>query len=254
MTATGERGMSLVEATIILAVIAVLSAISAPAVGTYLGEARNTKAVADAQAIGSAIDLVMRNTGTFCLSLNAAAAAPCANSTSGRVELLVSGTTVNADEPPTVVTADFAAPASTASSTTLNWAGATNEVADARRDTMDNQFVKNTPSGAGANLYAVPTFAAGGGPRPALGWRGPYINGPIDQDPWGYMYQASTVFLGVASDAAAGTGTGQKQGGWTSDVVVLSPGGNGTVQTAFGSSSTTGVGDDIVYVVQGGTR
>ena len=113
---------------------------------------------------------------------------------------------------------------------------------------MDNQFVTNSAG------YASPSFTAGGGPRAGIGWRGAYLDGPIDVDPWGYAYQASTVFLVTASDAADGTGAGQKRGGWTSDVVVLSAGSNGVVQTPFGSSNTIAVGDDVISVVQGATH
>jgi type II secretory pathway pseudopilin PulG len=237
-------GMSLVEATIILAVLSVLTAMLAPSARTYVENARNVKAKHDVTAVGAAISQVLRDTGMLCLSLNGSS---CANTATGRVELLVSGTAVGTNEP-TVVATPLTVSASTASSTTLNWAGGVNEVADARRDLMDNQFVTNSAA------YSSPSFTSGGGPRVGIGWRGPYLDGPIDVDPWGYAYQASTVFLATASDAADGTGSGQKRGGWNSDVVVISAGSNGVVQTAFGSSNTTAVGDDVAYVVQGTTR
>ncbi len=164
----------------------------------------------------------------------------------------MSGTSLTGNDPVTV-TADLnLGAAGLASAQNLNWAGGTTPVTSNRRDLMDNQFVSNGPA------YAVPTFTAGGGPRPGLGWRGPYLTGPIDLDPWGYAYQGSTLFLVTASDATDGTGTGQKRGGWNHDVVVISAGSNGTVQTPFGSSGsttgTTAVGDDVVYIVQGSTR
>lgn len=239
-----EAGLSLVEATIILMVLSILTAIVAPSAGSYLESARHTKAKEDVEAIASAIDQLMRDAGRLCLSLNGSS---CANDASGRVELLVSGAAVG-DNEPTVVTTPFVAAASTASSTNLNWAGGTNEVADARRDTMDDQFVTNAPG------YAGVTFTGGGGPRAGIGWRGAYLAGPVDVDPWGYGYQASTVFLAVATDAADGTSAGQKRGGWTSDVVVISGGSNGVIQTAFGSAGAAGTGDDITAIVQGGTR
>ena len=239
-----ERGLSLVEATLILMVLSLLTAIAAPAASSYIDTSRNTKAKSDVEAIGSAIEQVLRNTGMLCLSLNGSS---CANSTTGRVELLVSGSAVGSNEP-TVVTTAYVAAASTASATNLNWGGGANEVGDARRDTMDRQFVTN---GAG---YAAVGFTSGGGPRAGIGWRGAYLNGPVDVDPWGYAYQANTVFLAVASDAADGTGTGQRRGGWTNNVMVVSSGANGVVQTAFGSTGAAAGGDDVVYVVQGATR
>jgi type II secretory pathway pseudopilin PulG len=239
-----EQGLSLVETTIVLVVLSVLTAVVAPAAGSYIEGARNTKAKKDAETIGAAMDQLLGNTGMLCLSLNGSS---CANSTTGRVELLVSGAAVGLNEP-TVVTTSFAAPASTASATSLNWAGGTGEVADARRDLMDRQFVTNAAG------YTAVGFTGGGGPKAGIGWRGAYLNGPIDVDPWGYAYQANTVFLAVASDAADGTGAGQRRGGWTNNVMVISAGSNGVIQTAFGSTGASGAGDDIVYVVQGATR
>lgn len=247
-----QRGLSLVEVTIILMVLAALTAVVGPSAGAFLETSRHTRAKADVEAIASAVDQLLRDTGMLCLSLNGSS---CANAATGRVELLVSGTVdvdgsgsaVN-DNEPTVVMTPFVATASTASSTNLNWAGGTNEVADARRDLMDRQFVTNVAG------YASPGFTPGGGPRVGIGWRGAYLSGPVDLDPWGYVYQANTVFLGVASDAVDGTGAGEKRGGWTSDVVVVSAGSNGVIQTAFGSSAVAAVGDDLVAVIQGSSR
>ena len=239
-----EAGLSLVEATIILMVLSILTAVVAPAAGSYIENARNTKAKEDTEAIGSAIDQVISNTGIPCLSFDGTS---CANTVTGRVELLVSGDTVGSNEP-TVVTTAYVATTGIASAANVNWAGGTNEVADARRDLMDDQLVTNAPG------YSTVSFTAGGGPRAGIGWRGAYLNGPIDVDPWGYVYQANTIFLTTASDATDGTSTGQLRGGWISNVMVLSAGSNGTVQTAFGSTGASATGDDIVYVVQGATR
>ena len=242
--AKAERGMSLVEATVILMVLATLTAVIAPAAGTYLQDARNVKAAEDVEAIGSAIDRLLSDTGLLCLAM---ASSSCAKS-SGRVELLVSGTAVGANEPTVSAAALGSITTDTASATTLNWAGGTSEVGDSFRDLMDDQFVTNAAG------YTAVVFTKGGGPRVGLGWRGSYLNGPIGMDPWGRMYQASTVFLSIASDAVDGTGAGALRGGWTNNVVVLSAGTNGNVETPFGGVGTTSVGDDVTYVFQGSTR
>jgi type II secretory pathway pseudopilin PulG len=250
--ARSARGLSLVEVSIILMVLSILTAVIAPSAAAYLETSKHTRAKEDVEAIASAVDQLLRDTGMLCLSLNGTS---CANSATGRVELLVSGTvdadangTFVDDNEPAVATTSFGATASTASSTNLNWAGGANEVANARRDLMDRQFVTNLAG------YAAPGFTSGGGPKAGIGWRGAYLSGPIDLDPWGYVYQANTVFLAVASDAVDGTGAGEKRGGWTTDVVVISPGSNGVIQTAFGSSAVAAVGDDVLAVIQGGTR
>jgi type II secretory pathway pseudopilin PulG len=240
-----ERGMSLVEATVVLLTLSALTAVIAPSIGGYIEDGKQIKATTDVETIGAAITSVLHDTGMLCLSL---AGANCANTATGRVELLVSGTAVGSKEPAVLATTAGAVTASTASASTLNWGGGANEVADARRDLMDRQFVTN---GAG---YTSVSFTAGGGPRTGIGWRGAYVDGPVDIDPWGYSYQASTVFLVTAPDAVDGTANGQRRGGWANDVVVISAGSNGTLQTPFGSTGGTAIGDDVMYVVQGSTH
>jgi type II secretory pathway pseudopilin PulG len=247
-----ERGLSLVEATIILAVLLVMTALIAPAAGAYMNEARNVKAKADTETIGAALDLLLRNVGLPCVSKAPTAAptptnaSPCA--IANRVELLVSGSAINSNEPVVLSTASYATPASTTATANVNWAGGTNEVQDASKNIMDSHLVTNAAG------YTAVTFASGGGPRNGIGWRGVYLNGPIDVDPWGYVYQANTVFLAIANDSMAGTGEGQRSGGWSSEVMVISAGPNGVIQTPFGGTATAAVGDDIVYAVQGTTQ
>jgi type II secretory pathway pseudopilin PulG len=238
-----ERGLSLVEATIILMVLATLTAVIAPTAGDYMEEARNTKAKEDVEAIGMGIVRLMRDTGLPCVSLNGSSCTKV-----NRVELLVSGSDETANLP-TSDAAAYATNANFASAAALNWAGATTSpVGVGTRDVMDPHLVSNTVA------YTAAGFTGGGGPRHAVGWRGAYLNGPLDVDPWGYGYQASTIFLGVATDATAGTGEGALSGGWSGDVMVVSAGSNGNIQTAFGALGGSAVGDDVVYVVQGSTR
>jgi type II secretory pathway pseudopilin PulG len=244
-TLAGERGMSLVEATVVLLTLAALTAVIAPSLGAYVEDGKQIKAKKDVATIGGAITAVLRDTGMLCLSL---AGANCANTATGRVELLVSGSAVGSKEPVVLAATAVAVTASTASAATLNWGGGTNEIADARRDLMDRQFVTNAAG------YTSVGFTGGGGPRTGIGWRGAYIDGPVDGDPWGYSYQASTVFLVTSPDAVDGTGNGQRRGGWANDVVVISAGSNGTLQTPFGSTGGVAIGDDVMYVVQGSTH
>ena len=245
---TSNAGMSLVEATIILMVLAILTAVLAPSAGDYVNDARSTKAKEDVEAIGMAIVRTVRDTGIPCLTKDAAPVAS-ACTIANRRELLTSSTAVSSNEPG-VTAAAFDPPDGTSSSDAgQNWAGGTSEVDPGYRDLMDNQFVSNSLT---LDDYTGADFTAGGGPRAGLGWRGAYISGPIGLDPWGFAYQASTLFMIAASDATAVSGEGV--GGWTSDVVVISAGQNGSIATPFGALATSATGDDVVYVVRGATR
>jgi hypothetical protein len=247
--------MSLVEATIILMVLATLTGVIAPSASDYIEESRNTKAKHDVEAIGTGIARLLRDTGLACVSLSGASAT-C--NKADKVEVLVSGS----DETTNLPTSDlaaFAAGAGFASAANVNWAGATtNGLSGAPVALMDNHLVTNAVLASSlTTAYTAAAFTGGGGPRSGLGWRGAYLNGPIDVDPWGYAYEANTIFAGVATDATAGTGQGALSGGWGSDMLVVSAGSNGNIQTAFASGAAAGasaVGDDIVFVIQGTTR
>ena len=60
---TSERGMSLIEATIILMVLAILTSVLAPSVGDYVNDARQTKVKEDVEALGTGILRMLRDTG-----------------------------------------------------------------------------------------------------------------------------------------------------------------------------------------------
>lgn len=249
-----ERGMSLVEVTVILMVLTMLTAVIAPSAGDYIEDSRNTKAKEDVEVIGMGIARVLRDTGLQCISLTGAS---CTKA--NKVEVLISGPD-EALNLPTSDAAAYATNANFASAGALNWAGATTSpVAAANRDIMDPHLVTNVAQVNGLTTpYPAATFTGGGGPRAALGWRGAYLSGPIDVDPWGFAYQANTVFAGTATNATAGSGEGALTGGWSADMLVVSAGSNANVQTPFGPAAVTSgaaaVGDDVVYVVQGTTR
>jgi type II secretory pathway pseudopilin PulG len=243
-----EQGMSLVEATIILMVLALLTATVAPSVADYVSDARQVKAKEDVEAIGTGILRLLKDTGSRCLRTAGTTDCTVAN----RVDLLVSG----GNDPRAAASTDVTLPDSeSATNASVNWLP--DGQAPTQQDNVDSQLVLNTPA------YTAATFTGGGGPRMKLGWRGAYITGPVTGDPWGYKYQANTLFLSVANDATDTAMTpdqaqeGMKQAGWNRSVLVVSPGANGIVETAFGGAGGVGVatgGDDIVYVLRGSTR
>jgi type II secretory pathway pseudopilin PulG len=83
-----ERGMSLVEATIILMVLAILTSVLAPSLGDYVNEARHVKVKEDLETLGQGIYRLLRDTG-LPFPLRVAGSSP-SRSTTNRVDLLVS--------------------------------------------------------------------------------------------------------------------------------------------------------------------
>lgn len=235
-----DRGMSLVEATIILMVLGVLSSVLSPAIGDYVNDAKQVKVKEDCEAIGVTIARLARDVGQ-CLKLNAAAGCSKTN----RADILYSGgPDVNADD----LDASAVGFSSPDVQGALNW-----DKDDSRGDSMERQFVTNAPN------YPTPATTGGylvSGPQFGLGWRGAYLSA-IGSDSWGKRYLTSTAFLAVANDASGGSAEGNKRGGWSHDVICISAGTNGLFETPFGDSGRHGTargGDDFVYVVAGDTR
>lgn len=249
---TAEKGMSLVEATIILMVLAVLTAVAAPSINDYVQDARDVKVKEDVEAIGVSIVRMLRDTGLPCLTKVAATGCTSAN----RVDVLVS----DGVEPLSVTGATTALTAGSAQDESINWNGHADEITvvnAANLDTMQNQLVLNAPN------YNDPVengVAFKGGPRSGIGWRGAYLADPIGPDPWGHAYQSNPIFFGIATTfVGAGAGAeGLAQSGWVKDAIVVSPGRNGILETPFGGSANGGTGaaasDDVFYVMSGSSR
>ena len=257
----GQTGMSLVEATIILMVLAILTSVIAPSIGDYLEESRNVKAKEDVEAIGTGVLRLLRDTGIPCLSTISTATISTGCTKAGRVDVLVGSGGVN----PTITAAAVTLPSGShgnSANATNNWVGAVSgngvdtnpgggddtNVALNLTSTIDAQLVTNTVG------YTSVSFTAGGGPRNGLGWRGAYLTGPTGADPWGNHYEANTIFLTTASDATAGTTEGLRSAGWSKDVIVVSGGSNGAIDTPFMQAGSTAVSDDVIYTIQGSSR
>ena len=238
--------MSLIEATIILMILFLLTAVLSPAIGDYVEDARQTKGKEDVEAIGTSIMRLQRDVGA-CLKF--LATSPCDES--NRVDILrSSGPDVDATDLGTSAT-DFVNDDITPNP--INW---DDDQAASVGDTMVNQFASNT-SNYDTPAETTPTGFTRSGPQAGLGWRGAYMAPPIGTDPWGKVYLANIVFLVVATDSTDGDAEGDRRGGWSRDTFVVSAGPNGVFDTPFGGNVNFGItpaGDDLLYVVRGDTR
>lgn len=235
--------MSLVEVTIILAVLAVLTAVAAPSLGSYMNDAAAAKAKTDVETIGSALSRMLTDTGEpwVLQDGNGATAADApTRDAANRVDLLVSAGNVPAL-------------GVSRSSGTPDWNAAVVDASGVQR--LEYFLVQNTPGGLAANGYRtavnMTTSAnfdpdSGGTFNSEFGWRGAYLPGPLGPDPWGNRYAVNVEFLAKALGAGPS--------GNVNDVFVVSAGLNGSVETRFDTDGITAGGDDIIFVVSGGTR
>ncbi len=237
-----ERGMSLVEATIILMVLGLLTAVLSPSIGDYVNDARDVKVKEDVEAIGISIMRAVRDSRSPFLQI-LYAGGPAGLVEANRADLIVGEGAI-----PALGTGIIDFP-NTNLASPVGW----DDAVGGTVDLMADHLITNVPA------YPVPTQASFsvGGPQFGTGWRGAYIS-TIGPDPWGNRYAANTAFLGVATDSAT-AGEGNATGGWTHDVIVLSAGRDSTVQTPFGGTLNGGSGaatanDDVFYTVTGTSR
>jgi hypothetical protein len=241
-TLTNARGLSLIEVTIMLLVLMLLTGVLAPSIFDYVKDAQWVKVKEDCEAIGISIARLTRDVGS-CVKFDGTGKCTKLNS----VDILYS-------DGPDVTPADTADDATTFFSSS-NLAEPLNWFKDGDRgDSMENQFTTNHPGYLSPASYGNYTAV---GPLFGLGWRGAYLSAPIGPDPWGHRYLVNTVFLAVAVDANCGGCEGERSGGWSRDTFCISPGPNALYQTAFGGNSNRGVsrkGDDFLYIISGDTR
>jgi type II secretory pathway pseudopilin PulG len=236
-----ERGVSLVEATVVLGVVAMLTAVLAPGVRGYVQTAQQSAARRDVEEIGAALVRMLADTGDLWVLRDgngAAATDAPSHAASNRVDLLVSDGRV----PGKYVARSSGAP---------DWDTAVN---DTTVQKLEYFLVTNTPSNTSANAYrTAANMSVAGQFDPDDGatynsphaWRGAYLPGPIGADPWGNRYMANVEYLARAQ------GTGPS--GNVNDVVVISAGSNGLIETRYDTDGPSS-GNDILYVVSGGSR
>ena len=208
---SSSRGITLVEATIVLAVVAIVTALAAPSASRTLDRAREARAIGDAEAIKTA----MINFGD---DLNSYRGFNIDGSSSSgdQVEMAVSDgdtpieVSFDGDERwicPVAVTPDPACDVT---------------------DFLENHLVLNNPF-AGSNLDAYPL--SGGNT-----WRGAYLNAPVDPDPWGNRYAVNVRYLQAPSETK-------------NDVIVLSAGPDEQIDTAYEKDGIFPGDDDIIVVI-----
>ena len=249
---SNQRGVSLVEAAIVLSVVALLAGITAPAVGSYVDSARITRAREDARAIGAAIQDFIADNGEnqFLIDAsNGTASEPPTRADANRVNLLVS----DGDIP--VLSAALAAE--------TFWIGAVNS---GTVDTLSNHLIENAPAEAAGGRYRNPsdiTVATPGGNNADFArssssgfnaphaWRGAYIRGPVDPDPWGNRYAVNVAFLDPSATAVvAGITAGFAATDYPRlDVFVLSAGADEEIDTRSAQDGAVPGDDDLIHVV-----
>ena len=177
-SAAGEAGFTLLEITIILAVIAILGLVLAPSIINFLNQSRLARARSDVEVLGAAVEEFFRDNGFFPQYTD--------GDRSRRIRLLVSPGAV-----------------SEAQAGAEGWA----LVTPGEVDLISNQLINNRPS-FGLSGYPLKTTVSGSG------WNGPYTSSDLQSDPWGNRYVINVEFLSVMTGAVEADGVQEKRAVW----------------------------------------
>lgn len=214
-----RRGFTLVEAIVVIAVVAVLSAIIVPLVAKQIENAKIGRARSECREIAAAIGRFYKDTGVW-----PAAIARGGGRVDHQLNRLVSGSSYSAMSSMITSSSD-GTNYGYASSANDNWFDGGGTVASTAVDIFDNHLNMNKPEDDATAAYETTGEVC---------WKGPYMP-PINTDPWGHYY--------CCNIAKAYSGTKQ--------CVVISAGPNGAFDTANNpdASVSSPTGDDIWEVV-----
>jgi len=208
-----NKGFTLLEVAVVLAVIAILAAILTPIVTSYIDQARVTRAQADVKKIAEAVNLYKRDTGVYPgynSTTEAALGTSLTGLTTGLAGCMLSGTGV---------------PSTTLSSGNVTSLGSWN---------CTNAGLLETYLNINHLSVSTSTLNQPGG---AVGYRGPYLDGLSGTDPWGNPYAVNSENLASSSTFWA---------------FAISSGPNGVMDTAQNKARTsvlTASSDDILSLI-----
>lgn len=163
----GRMGFTLIELTVVLAVIVTLALVLTPSIANSINEARVARARNDCQTIASGMYQFYRDTGFFPLwklSQNGGRGTPA-----NRVQVLVSQGNVPFEDVPSLWTTGVAG-------------------------SLADQLVTNAP---GYQLRSATS---------QFGWNGPYFSSQLMADPWGNRYAVNVALVDLSPGAATASG------------------------------------------------
>jgi prepilin-type N-terminal cleavage/methylation domain-containing protein len=162
-----HRGFTLIELTVVLAVIVTLALVLTPSIINFITDSRVARARNDTQTISAAIIQFYRDNGFFPQWSTASAGGPGTNA--NRVDLLVSAGNAPTETAPTL------------------WTTGTT-------DLLDDQLLSNAPG------YTVRTATN------TFGWNGPYLSSGIGADSWNNRYMVNVGLIDTTQGTQTGAG------------------------------------------------
>jgi type II secretory pathway pseudopilin PulG len=244
--AGSERGITIVEMTVVLSVLFILAGALTPIVSESIDTARLVRAANDAKMIAAAMVDFENDLGSSALvrtarmrvgaRLNPAfsqAVMPDVLVTGGEVPQVEGDETASASRVDLPAELGLSVPVQAESlrstrATRRRWL-------DAATGLIEDHLIANNAG------YSLKRPDDDGG-----GWNGPYLSKAVKADPWGKRYQINTVGFDGGVTAADANGNPRRA------VFVVSAGGNGIIETPFDQpiSDAKLFGDDIGIRIQ----
>jgi type II secretory pathway pseudopilin PulG len=238
---TSERGITILETTVILSVLFILAGAMSPIVAESVNTARAVKAKNDASMIAMAMINFEKDLGAGAIS---AAGAASLSQALGMADVLASdGATPEVDDPqstadPSAVVALLSAPGQRRNASGQPQLQSSRAQRRRWRDSPVESLDDHLTTNHHGYRYRRPGEAAG--------WNGPYISARVKGDPWGNQYLLNSRFLDGGATAADAQGRPRRA------VYVVSAGADGVIETPFEQSITDAqaYGDDVVIRIQ----
>jgi Tfp pilus assembly protein PilE len=203
--ASAERGVTLIETAILVLVTLSIVGALAPTLSAVILRAETVAATTAMSNIDTQINTILNDMNYTYLNYDGV------KNSAQRVNLIVS---------------DGDIPSAVSATGSATWQGAVNGTTI---DFIERHLVTNNPGGSGANAYPVPATDAG------AGWRGAYLDNPLDPDPWGNRYMVNVEYLGPSNN----------------DVVVYSAGPDEEIDSAYTALNfNTITTDDDLFIIQ----
>lgn len=237
-----ERGITIIETTVILSVLFILAGVMSPIVGESVTTARAVKAKSDASMIATALINLQKDLGGDALAMGGAAIASAAMRLP---EVLVSnGNAPETDDRESASDPALDGPQAILLARAGRGHGEENgprppregrrRWREANRGALDDHLRTNR---RGYRLRQPGEYG---------GWNGPYLSAELKGDPWGNHYAINSIWLDGGSSAADSEGRPRRA------VFIVSAGTNGVIDTPFEQPITDAraYGDDIVIRIQ----
>jgi prepilin-type N-terminal cleavage/methylation domain-containing protein len=207
---SNNRGFTLIEMVVVLAVVAILAAILTPTIAKNINDAKIARANNEVQVIAGAVGSFFKDTGRWPTS---------------------DGTTLT-DTVQLLYTSSGEVPALDSTVTDEEyWLSDASGWSGTLVDTFEHHLVENNPGG-GATNYPDDTTS----PKPELRWKGPYIT-ELKADPWGNQYSCNIWYTFNTTTNAVGV--------WSAG-----PNRIANTSAIQAATAVTIGGDDILYRIQ----